>query len=104
MHWNNDCYSKLLRYRSPTSDANQWPIGSGKLRQVGGNPMPHVAVNWSNRVLATAPLAVMCSALLMTGGSKPAAKTTQSSRVASSEPVASGDAQPCDMSHLNVWI
>src|SRR5262245_3905657 len=66
--------------------------------------MPHVAVNWSNRFLSTAPLAIMCGTLLMTGGSKPAAKTTQSSRVASSEPVASGEAQPCEMSQLGVWI
>jgi hypothetical protein len=66
--------------------------------------MPHVAVNRSGRVKSCAVLATMCAALLLTGGSKPAAKTNQSARVSSNEPVAAGEAQSCDISHLGIWI
>ena len=66
--------------------------------------MPHVAVKRSGRISSTALLAALCAALLLTGGSKPAGKTTQSSRVASNEPVAAGETQPSDIHHLAVWI
>src|SRR5262245_17293898 len=66
--------------------------------------MSQVAGNWSSRIRTTAPLAAMCAALFLTGGSKPAEKRTQSARVASNEPVAAGEAQSCDISHLGIWI
>src|SRR5262245_32388201 len=69
-----------------------------------GTPMRHLVAKSTSRIASTAPLAAMCAALLLTGGSKPAAKTTKAERVTSVEPVAAGEAQASDISHFGVWI
>jgi hypothetical protein len=66
--------------------------------------MPQPANRWSTRFAPTGPIAALCGVLLLTSGAKPPAKGNQSSRVNSTEPVATGEAQASDVAHLGVWI